>query len=469
MDRAGFRLEFAGAEHHAGGVSSVTSPFRLDAPLGRRAYLAWGFGLLVLKYAVDALAYFLVLGAWWNPTDYLHPVYSSRMALAPPASDLPAGFTVFLLLWGLGFACVAVALSARRARDAGLSPWWGLFLFVPLVKYPVILMLAVLPTIEVVADYPERPWKPNRIVRVAAWGSSLLAVGALLFLGMVEWGNGYGTATFLGLPFVFGVAVGYFPSRRVVRPIGETLALAGLSTLVACAGLLLFALEGVVCIAMALPIVGATVLAGALLGRGLATLGQAGTAAPLGLIVALPLSSWLDGALPERAPREVATVIEVDAPPEVVWHHVVAFSELPRPEHWLFETGVAYPLRARIEGEGVGAVRHCEFSTGAFVEPITVWDPPRRLGFDVVAQPVPMEEWSFYHDLRPPHLEDGFRSVRGEFRLIPLAGGRTRLEGSTWYVLEMAPELYWRHWSDAIIHRIHTRVLEHVARLAEAE
>ena len=50
-----------------------------------------------------------------------------------------------------------------------------------------------------------------------------------------------------------------------------------------------------------------------------------------------------------------------------------------------FKTGLAYPLRARLVGAGVGAVRHCEFTTGAFVEPITVWDAPHRLAFDVIA------------------------------------------------------------------------------------
>ena len=36
--------------------------------------------------------------------------------------------------------------------------------------------------------------------------------------------------------------------------------------------------------------------------------------------------------------------------------------------------GLAYPMRARIEGSGPGAVRYCEFSTGPFVEPIVTWD-----------------------------------------------------------------------------------------------
>jgi len=54
------------------------------------------------------------------------------------------------------------------------------------------------------------------------------------------------------------------------------------------------------------------------------------------------------------------------------------------------------------------------------------------------------------------------RSQRGEFRLVALDRGRTRLEGSTWYELEMAPEGYWQFFTDYLIHAIHGRVLEHI-------
>src|SRR5688572_18242603 len=122
-----------------------------------------------------------------------------------------------------------------------------------------------------------------------------------------------------------------------------------------------------------------------------------------------------------------------------------------------------------MEGTGGGPMRHCEFSTGPFVEPITTWDEPRRLSFDVVSQPMPMKEWSPYKFVNAPHLHDALRSQRGEFRLIALDGGtRTRLEGSTWYVLDMAPNAYWRVWSEWLLHSIHDRVLAHIETLSEA-
>ena len=124
--------------------------------------------------------------------------------------------------------------------------------------------------------------------------------------------------------------------------------------------------------------------------------------------------------------------------------------------------------RAAYLGRGVGAIRHCEFSTGPFVEPITVWDEPRRLAFDVTAQPHPMRERSPYRELHPPHLEGFFRSQRGQFLLTPLDSGRTRLEGTTWYEQDIWPGPYWRLWSDYLVHKIHSRVLDHIKAEAEA-
>ena len=141
---------------------------------------------------------------------------------------------------------------------------------------------------------------------------------------------------------------------------------------------------------------------------------------------------------------------------------MIVFEPIPKPTDLVFRMGIAYPEYAHIEGAGTNAVRHCVFSTGPFIEPITDWEPGKRLGFDVTSEPEPLRELSLYANLSPPHLHGYLRSRRGEFRLVGLPGGRTRLEGSTWYEIEMAPQSYWQIWSDFLIHRIHGRVLEHI-------
>ena len=153
---------------------------------------------------------------------------------------------------------------------------------------------------------------------------------------------------------------------------------------------------------------------------------------------------------------------------------MVAFPEITAEPAWFFRAGIAAPIRARIDGNGVGACRYCEFTTGAFVEPMTHWDEPGtsrhsgKLAFDVKFQPLPMEEWTPFSGLHPPHLDDGLVSRRGQFILQPLAGGRTQLIGTTWYDIDVRPRLYWKIWADPTIHAIHRRVLDHIRTVCES-
>jgi len=186
----------------------------------------------------------------------------------------------------------------------------------------------------------------------------------------------------------------------------------------------------------------------------------------LGLIVAIPILMGIEFRFsPEPPLFAVHTAVEIDAPPEAVWQQVVAFTPIPDPEEWLFRWGIAYPVRAEIRG----AVRRCVFSTGAFEEPIEIWQEARLLKFSVTSNPPPMKELTPYASLHPPHLDNFLVSRRGQFLLERLPRDRTRLEGTTWYHHHLWPAGYWRIWSDFIIHRIHLRVLEHVKRLAELE
>jgi hypothetical protein len=78
-----------------------------------------------------------------------------------------------------------------------------------------------------------------------------------------------------------------------------------------------------------------------------------------------------------------------------------------------------------------------------------------------------MQEWTPYAEIHPPHLKGFLVSRGGQFRLIPLSNGQTRLEGTTWYQHHLWPASCWQVWSDFIIHRIHLRVLNHIKVLSE--
>lgn len=130
---------------------------------------------------------------------------------------------------------------------------------------------------------------------------------------------------------------------------------------------------------------------------------------------------------------------------------LAAFPEIGSPPGGIFDYGIAYPIRATIEGTGVGAIRRCTFNTGDFVEPITAWEAPRRLAFDVVENPLPMKEWSFWGEIDTPHLHGFMVSERGQFRLTEQPDGTVLLEGTTWYHQNLWPNTYWGTVSDQII------------------
>lgn len=287
---------------------------------------------------------------------------------------------------------------------------------------------------------------------------ALMAAGVILLHA-----GTYGWTVFVVIPLLLGSL-----SFWAVRPVtGRGAAGAGMLTASgACVGLLLLGVEGLICIAMALPLAAPMGALGGWLAYRFARspLGARGSAAMLLLLP--PAGLWDTQAAPPVF--AVRTALEVNAPPAAVWNHVIRFPDLPEPTEWFFRAGVAYPVRARLEGAGPGAIRYCEFSTGSFVEPIEVWDAPRLLRFRVNANPAPMREWSLYGGVSPPHLHGYMISRRGQFQLSPLPGNRTLLEGTTWYQHGLWPAAYWRWWSDAIIHRIHLRVLKHIRTLAEA-
>ena len=436
--------------------------FGLTQRVDRRTYFLHGAALTALKLGVDILAVFFVTGRLWTPLDYLAPQISTKGFLFARPEWLLAAMAV----WALPFLWIGISMSLRRALDAGLSPWIALLFFVPYVNWALLLVLALVPSRPHAAQTTTPPGP--RSLRAA-----LMGVGVGTLIGAVSVGlhvlllHRYSAAVFLGTPFTMGAASGWFFNRGWLKSLRATAGVGALAILVAAFALLAVALEGAVCIAMALPLALPIGMLGALAGRAMRA-EHLTTRAAFTIAFAVPASAGLEKSVAEAPLREVVTSIEIAALPDEVWPQVIGFPDLPPPTEWFFRAGIAFPVRASIAGTGVGAVRRCEFSTGAFVEPITAWDPPRRLGFDVSSDPPSMREWSPYGNLQPPHLVGTMRSRRGEFRLIGLPGNRTRLEGRTWYQVEMGPQEYWSIWTDLLVHRIHRRVLRHIQSGVEA-
>jgi uncharacterized membrane protein YhaH (DUF805 family) len=434
---------------------------KLDAPVDRVPYFLNGFGLAVVKYVGDVSLIWLLTGSFWKPTDYLYTTHSLYLTKLGASEDLiPA-----LVFWALPFLWIGIILTFRRLMDAGLSPWWALAFFVPFLNYILMGALCLIPiSLRSVPSEAALEKPGGKRLRSAVLGIVAGVFFALMVLAAAILLNGeYGYTLFFGAPFGMSALSAFLFNRGYEGTFKETFQVCILTLLCVAGVLVLFAYEGLLCIAMAIPVGLVVSLLGAVTGRAMARMGQRVLPSVMSMMVLLPIFAALEPPnVSGIVVQEVRSSVVIDAQSEVVWPHVIAFAPIPEPKDLLFRMGIAYPKYARIDGVGVGAVRYCVFSTGPFVEPITDWEPGKRLGFDVTSSPDPLRELSLYANLSPPHLHGYLRSLRGEFRLVALPGGHTRLEGSTWYEIRMEPGAYWRIWSDYLIHRIHDRVLEHI-------
>lgn len=437
-------------------------------PLNQKNYFLIGTSLALFKYLVELGVVILSGGARYTPLTFISPLFSIRQH---DLSGTPNGVMLFILIWSLPFLAVAMVLSVRRCIDARISPWNALWIACPILNLMAIIIFCIAPTNREPAISREE----TAMTRDASFLQTALValffsflIGGIAFWWSVYWWQEYGATLFFTAPVLIGAVSGYYIRSRLRKNISAAIGAAILNMTIMILALGLFGLEGLVCLVMASPIMYLATTLGAIVGFLIAMSttqgGHLSIALPI-LFCGLLADAWLY----REQQYEVLTAIEIAADPHEVWPVVVAFPDIERKPHGIFAWGVAYPLRARIEGDGIGAIRYCEFSTGDFVEPITTWNEPFHLAFNVIEQPDPLKEFSFFEHIHPPHLDGYLRSHRGEFRLVPLEPGRMRLEGRTWYSIRMNPQGYWRMWADGIIHRIHLRVLDHIRETVEEQ
>jgi hypothetical protein len=461
---------------------SISDLWRWAGPLDRAPYLAWGAGLALLKYTADRFVVQAAIGRTWSPSNYWVPGDVFGMLGSDP--DRAVAFWPLVAV-AMPFVWIGVILTLRRLRSAGLPGGLVILFFVPVLNLFLFALLLALPTRATAGvEEGEGRWRARLLDRWLPRGAvgcalASLAINVPLAALLAVFGAGglgeYGWGLFLGLPFVVGVSGSLVYGYREQRSLAGCAGVASLAMALLAGVLWVLALEGLICILMAAPIAMPIAWMGSFVGwvlnGGSEPLARDKVSRALAALFAASTALMGAESAAGRVPglREVRTAVDIAAPPDAVWRHVVAFAEIPPPREKMFKAGIAYPIRARIDGAGPGATRRCEFSTGAFVEPIEVWDEPRLLKFGVASQPPIMTEMMLWPGLQPPHVDQYLLARGGQFRLTPLPSGvGTRLEGTTWYTHRIWPEAYWGIWSDSIIHRIHERVLEHIRREAEA-
>jgi len=457
--------------------------WRPSGTVERGTYALVGTVAFVLKNNLDRFVAAHFFHQYWGFVNYWVPLREVGRITQLRGRD--AIFLETMVAIALPFVWLGVVMTLKRLRSAGLPLALVALFFIPFLNLLFFLLLCLWPEREP-EDLTHRGHPSTslisdsfltRIVPESALGSAAASLlitvpaGLLMVLLGVRLLVTYGWGLFIALPFVMGFTAAVTYGVRRPRSLSECIIVASLSVAVMGVALLAFAIEGLICLIMAMPIAVPLAAFGGACGFLVQRRRWSQTGAPAFLSVVLlfvPGVQWTEHAVSTSNPTYVVrSAVDINAPPEKVWKQVVSFSQIPPPTEWIFRAGVAYPIRAQILGSGPGAERHCVFSTGAFVEPVEIWDEPHRLKFSVTANPPPMDEWTPYTHLDTPHLHGFLVSSGGQFLLTPLPNGGTRLEGTTWYRHGLAPAPYWRLWSAIIIHKIHMRVLRHIKEEAE--
>jgi hypothetical protein len=145
-------------------------------------------------------------------------------------------------------------------------------------------------------------------------------------------------------------------------------------------------------------------------------------------------------------PVTVLTTADIDATPEQVWEHIVFYEETTQSRTWLLKIGLPAPVAVRGERNAAGDLAKCVYNKGYIVKKMTRVDYGRVLAFDVVEQSI--------------HFERDISLIDGSFRLEPIGPARTRVYLTTRYISHIRPTWLWGPSERAVIHALHTHVLE---------
>ncbi len=172
----------------------------------------------------------------------------------------------------------------------------------------------------------------------------------------------------------------------------------------------------------------------------------------------------------EMVDDQFTSVIEIDASPADIWAETIEIRNIAPPERQRTFShdvvGVPKPVDARMEGQGVGAVRQLQWTDGVrFQEVVTAWDENRRLAWD----------FRFGPDSIPDHVEahidvdsSYLKLARGEYVLEPLADGRSRLTLTTHYRIATPINAYCKLWGRIFLNDFHSTVLKVIKTRVES-
>jgi len=444
----------------------VLLPFSFAGRTRPLSYTGWSSTVFFSQHLIALLLHVL------EGQEVTAPLRDWRFYIAPLQVLVRSYHVLHPTLLLLGLACVLVAawalaaLTFRRAADANVTEWIAALVIMPVLQAPIILVMSALPTRTVAGEPAHRCGALHFFTAMQGLASGAVvtvlavAVSALIF-------GSYGIGMFVASPLIIGATTGYLGNRRADIGGACTAMLVTGALLLGAVALVMFALEGLLCIILAAPLAVAAAVVGGFLGRAIALRSGRPPRQALSGLALFPLVFAAETVLPPMVRFDALSTILVSAPPEAVWEVLVRLDLSAEPVDLPFRLGVAYPLRGKVLGAGVGALRRGEFSTGVAIERVTEWVPNRKLAFMVLSDVPAMRELSPYTHVHAPHVVGYFRTTHTSFEVVPLSGGTSQVVLRTSHELRLDPAFYWLPLARWIVDENNARVLRHVRRRAE--
>ena len=258
-----------------------------------------------------------------------------------------------------------------------------------------------------------------------------LQIGGYLFLRGDH--TSFGWAMFIAVPFVSGFAV-----AAIVRRPWRVAACCAMSAIATFSVLLFTGWEGIVCCIMSLPLVGAAVAVGALLGyfiRGKWLDQMPSPDQPVAILLLLcPLliaaADRIERPTRNTVLREVfTTTVTVPATPERTWELIAEMEKLDGPRPFLLRVGLPVPTKCQLEKSAVGGKRICYFDQGEIRQEVTEWNHPETMILRVTGSSLPGRHWLSF-------IDAGYQ--------LTTENGQTTVLRHTTIGTKLYPRWYWR-------------------------
>ena len=447
--------------------SNVIFPFSFEGEIRRLPYAVWSSAIFFSQHLLTIIA-FRIAGTPLE-IDWRFLFVPLRSFVTQTYASSPTLLLVFVYLLAVSWALAGLAF--RRAANADVGGWIAAAAMVPFIQVPIIGSLSLLRLLPRARCLRRRSASTRSGWASAAHG---VIVGIALTLLAVALSTlafrSYGYGVFVLAPFVIGAAAAWIrqsPFRyrrrpnRAGRDRGD-----GARRRRACAG-------SAGRRDLHRPGLAARYWRGvdrrparerhrSLAASGRPARGRSPASS------CCRSSSRLKVVLPPATDFATRQTIDVAAPPEIVWDSIVDMERIEEPSALPFRLGVAYPLGGEIVGEGVGAVRRGEFSTGIAIERVTEWIPNRKLAFVVVEDVPSMRELSPYEACTHRISSAISKPVRRASSCSKTSDGGTRDRRADGALLKLDPVLYWLPLARWMVHENNMRVLDHIRRQAEA-